>query len=56
MDYGIYGILIGIIVIALGAMLGSMLVRRNFYQKIDDLDMRKPVSYTHLTLPTTPYV
>lgn len=41
MDYGIYGILIGIIVIALGAMLGSMLVRRNFYQKIDDLDMRK---------------
>ncbi|TCI27828.1 septation ring formation regulator EzrA [Exiguobacterium sp. SH3S2] len=41
MDYGIYGILIGIIVIALGAMLGSMLARRSFYQKIDDLDMRK---------------
>ena len=41
MDYGIYGILIGIIVIALSAMLGSMLARRSFYQKIDDLDMRK---------------
>lgn len=41
MDYGIYGILIGIIVLALGAMLASMLARRSFYQKIDDLDMRK---------------
>ena len=23
---------------------------------IHDLDLRQPVSYTHLTLPTTPYV
>ena len=41
MDYGIYGLIIGIIVVVLGGMLGSMLIRRNFYQKIDDLDMRK---------------
>ncbi|MCT4784407.1 MULTISPECIES: septation ring formation regulator EzrA [Exiguobacterium] len=41
MDYGLYGILIGIIVIALGAMLASMLIRRKYYQKIDDLDIRK---------------
>ena len=41
MDYGIYGLIIGIIVVALGGMLGSMLIRRSFYQKIDDLDMRK---------------
>ncbi|WP_214824800.1 septation ring formation regulator EzrA [Exiguobacterium algae] len=41
MDYGIYGLIIGIIIVALGVMLGSMLIRRNYYQKIDDLDMRK---------------
>ena len=26
------------------------------YSKISELDIAEPVSYTHLTLPTTPYV
>ena len=25
---------------------------RDFYDKLDEIDMRAPVSYTHLTLPT----